>query len=183
MSSGHAPGPLRLVQEFVNTLDEDVDSIADQGALERWLIDERLMEPGDHLDSQDHGRVIAVRERMRDVLAAHHGDPAPPGSLDELNALVAATLMRVTFGAADEVSVEPAHKGVDGVLGQILAAVVASIAEGTWGRLKICRADTCRWAFYDVSKNRSGAWCSMKVCGNRAKVRAYQQRRRQRGPA
>ena len=47
------------------------------------------------------------------------------------------------------------------------------MADGTWRRLKACREDTCQWAFYDRSKNRSGTWCSMAVCGNRAKARAY----------
>ncbi|HKC76276.1 MAG TPA: CGNR zinc finger domain-containing protein [Chloroflexota bacterium] len=46
-------------------------------------------------------------------------------------------------------------------------------------RLKICRNETCRWAFYDYSKNRSGAWCTMAVCGSRSKARTYRQRRRQ----
>ncbi|MGH2778535.1 MAG: CGNR zinc finger domain-containing protein, partial [Actinomycetota bacterium] len=31
-------------------------------------------------------------------------------------------------------------------------------------------------AFYDHSKNRSGKWCTMRVCGNRAKTRAYRER-------
>jgi predicted RNA-binding Zn ribbon-like protein len=39
------------------------------------------------------------------------------------------------------------------------------------------------WAFYDRSKNRSGHWCSMRVCGNRAKARQFRERRRAEGPA
>ena len=46
-----------------------------------------------------------------------------------------------------------------------------------WKRLKACRLHTCEWAFYDHTKNRSGAWCNMAVCGNRAKARAYRERR------
>jgi len=185
MSSDHAPGPLRLVQDFANTLDEDIDSItdsiADTEALQRWLVDNRLMDAGEPVDAQDHARAIAVRERLRDLLAGRHGDTVAPGAVDQLNGLVAAIPLRVRFGAGGEIAVEPALGGIDGALGHILAAAVASVANGTWARLKICRSDTCRWAFYDASKNRSGAWCSMRVCGNRAKVRAYQERRRQRG--
>jgi predicted RNA-binding Zn ribbon-like protein len=44
--------------------------------------------------------------------------------------------------------------------------------------MKVCAADDCEWAFYDHTKNRSGAWCSMESCGNRAKGRAYRERRR-----
>ena len=56
-------------------------------------------------------------------------------------------------------------------------------AEGTWDRLKACPWDTCRWAFYDRSKNRSGRWCRMDVCGNRAKAAAFRARARERSPA
>ena len=52
---------------------------------------------------------------------------------------------------------------------------------GTWLRLKACRNYTCRWAFYDHSKNRSGHWCTMSVCGNRQKSRGYRQRHRVEG--
>jgi predicted RNA-binding Zn ribbon-like protein len=45
--------------------------------------------------------------------------------------------------------------------------------------MKACALhDSCEWAFYDWSKNRSGTWCDMAVCGNRAKARAYRERRR-----
>ena len=47
-----------------------------------------------------------------------------------------------------------------------------SVADGTWSRLKACREDDCHWAFYDRSRNRSGQWCVMAVCGNRNKARA-----------
>jgi len=53
-----------------------------------------------------------------------------------------------------------------------------SMADESWNRLKACRLDDCQWAFYDQSKNRSRTWCSMKVCGNRAKARAYRERQR-----
>jgi predicted RNA-binding Zn ribbon-like protein len=65
---------------------------------------------------------------------------------------------------------------VRGALGRILAEVFAGMADGTWERLKACRADGCRWAFLDTAKNRSRAWCSMQSCGNRAKVAAYRER-------
>ena len=62
-------------------------------------------------------------------------------------------------------------------LGWLLSFVYAATADGTWPRLKACREHTCEWAFYDHTKNRSGAWCSMAVCGNRAKARTYRARR------
>jgi predicted RNA-binding Zn ribbon-like protein len=50
------------------------------------------------------------------------------------------------------------------------------MAADTWRRLKVCASDRCRRAFYDRSRARSGKWCSMRACGNRAKQRAWRGR-------
>jgi predicted RNA-binding Zn ribbon-like protein len=71
---------------------------------------------------------------------------------------------------------EPAAGGVRGAIGRILAEVLAAQADGTWDSVKACRADDCRWAFLDTTKNQSRAWCTMRSCGNRAKVQAYRER-------
>src|ERR671914_23048 len=71
----------------------------------------------------------------------------------------------------------PAAGGVDGAIGGVLAAAHAGMEEGTWRRLKACANGGCAWAFYDRSRNRSSRWCSMAICGNRTKTRAYRQRR------
>jgi predicted RNA-binding Zn ribbon-like protein len=55
--------------------------------------------------------------------------------------------------------------------------MVVAEAGGTWGRLKACRNEACRWIFYDASKNRSGRWCDMQLCGARHKMRAYRGRK------
>jgi predicted RNA-binding Zn ribbon-like protein len=82
----------------------------------------------------------------------------------------------VRFTPDGTAAVEPGTGGVDGALGRILAVVAAAMADGTWYRLKACREDSCRWAFYDHTKNHSGRWCQMAECGNRAKARAYRRR-------
>jgi len=64
--------------------------------------------------------------------------------------------------------------GVDGAMGAILAAVYEAVRDGSWRRLKTCR--TCGWAFWDESRSRTATWCSMQLCGNRAKVRRYRDR-------
>lgn len=46
-------------------------------------------------------------------------------------------------------------------------------------RVRACEADSCRWLFLDTSKNHTRRWCNMKVCGNRAKARRFQERRTQ----
>jgi predicted RNA-binding Zn ribbon-like protein len=68
--------------------------------------------------------------------------------------------------------------GVLTAVGALLAAMHEASAAGEWGRLKACLEDSCHWAFYDTSRNHSSRWCSMGVCGNRRKNRAYYARRR-----
>lgn len=58
----------------------------------------------------------------------------------------------------------------------IVAAVAAAMADGSWPRLKACRADGCQWAFVDTARNRSRRWCDMAICGNREKARRYRSR-------
>ena len=50
------------------------------------------------------------------------------------------------------------------------------MADGTWWRLKGCPRDVCHWLFYDRSRNGSGKWCAMSVCGNRTNTKAYRRR-------
>ena len=43
-----------------------------------------------------------------------------------------------------------------------------------------CEGLSCAMWFYDVSKGHARRWCSMAVCGNRAKAAAHRARARQR---
>jgi hydroxyethylthiazole kinase-like sugar kinase family protein len=106
------------------------------------------------------------------------GDPADLAreaarTLDEASRRARLT---VRFTGPDATAIEPQADGVDGALGRLLAIVARGIDAGTWQRLKACPAETCQWAFYDASRNRSAVWCDMRVCGNRAKVRGYRER-------
>ena len=65
--------------------------------------------------------------------------------------------------------------GTDHALGRVIVAAYEAMLDGSWTRLKACRQ--CSWVFYDTSKNRSGSWCSMQLCGNRTKTRAYRRRK------
>lgn len=47
-------------------------------------------------------------------------------------------------------------------------------------RLKKCSNQNCSHFFYDVSKNNTRVWCSMKTCGNIMKARAFQSRKKHR---
>ena len=170
-----APGRLRLVEDFVNTVELDTgpDAIATPEGLEEWLADHGF--PG-RASAGDVAHAHTVREALRGLLEAHSGGPDDPAAAAALTTALAGTPMHVRFDAGQPQLV--ASRGaLDACLAAICDAVLRAVADGTWPRLKACRSETCRWAFYDRSKNRSGAWCSMDVCGSRAKVRAYRERR------
>lgn len=55
-----------------------------------------------------------------------------------------------------------------------MVAIRQAAEDGTWTRLKVCARDTCRWAYYDSSRNQARRWCSMAGCGTYIKMkRAY----------
>ena len=183
MDDGHAkheaPGELELVRQFLNTHDveEGVDEISDPDSLRAWLVGHDV-EPGVQLDPADVERAAAMRESLRALTFANNGEPLERGAIPTLNSVAAGAHLLVRFDEHGQTVLEPAGEGAEAALGELLAIVFRSMAEGTWSRLKACRAETCQWAFYDRSKNRSATWCSMEVCGNRAKARAYRARQR-----
>jgi predicted RNA-binding Zn ribbon-like protein len=168
---GRMSGPEHalLVRDFVNTYDMqcDIEEFGAPSDLSGWLAERGLVASGASANESDLGLAVALREGLRTAMIDR---PRP-----ELEGLLAALPVRVSL---DGPRLVPLHRGVRGGLARVAAAVMASAADGTWERLKACRATGCRWAFLDTSKNRSRAWCSMRMCGNRTKTRAYRERRR-----
>jgi predicted RNA-binding Zn ribbon-like protein len=175
-----APGPLRLLQAFVNTTDRIIhqDELTDPGRLREWLAAAGLLAEGE-VGAADLARALEVREALRELLVANaHGGPVPRVALARLNSAGAEGRLVVRFDSRGEAGLDADAPGIAGALGRLVAIAYTAMADGTWWRLKACRSEECRWAFYDSSRNRSGAWCTMSVCGTRAKSRAYRRRRR-----
>jgi predicted RNA-binding Zn ribbon-like protein len=173
------PEPLRLVLAFVNSVDieERRDDFAWPDGLEDWLVTRGLVDPGTEVSERDRRRAIDAREAIRAFLLANNGAPLDPVAPSTLNDLAAELALELRFEGDGSARLEPQGRGTDAALARILALVYAAMADGTWPRLKACRNDACRWAFYDASKNRSGTWCSMAICGSRTKARTYRRRR------
>ena len=153
---------VELLVEFLNTLDEESgeEELGDDAVARAWFRDRGLANRG--LDADEARR---VRGALR---AAADGRTPPPADL----ALVP---LHVAPGADGVLTLTSTHP-----LGPLVATAVRLSLEGRWDRLKLCDMHTCRYAFYDGSRNRSGRWCSMAICGNRAKTRAYRRRRAER---
>jgi predicted RNA-binding Zn ribbon-like protein len=176
-----APGELALVQAFVNTVDREhgPDLLEEPAGFAAWL---RRWAPGE-VDEPTPGELATareLREALRALLLANNGGPAAPGAGRVLEAAAGRAGLRPRFAPA-ATGLVPAVDGVDGVLGRVTAAAFAAILDGSWARLKACPREQCQWAFFDRSSNASATWCSMAVCGGRAKSGAYYRRRRAAG--
>jgi predicted RNA-binding Zn ribbon-like protein len=178
-----APAELELVREFVNTLDiEDAtDALATPAGARGWLSAHSLADADEPVTEEDRRRLVDVREALRDLLLANNLGEAPPAeAIAVLNEQSAEAAVVLRFGAHGAGLVTSCG-GVDSALARLLAIVYGSMNDRTWLRLKSCPAEDCRWAFYDHSRNRSGTWCEMGKCGNRAKARRYREGHRDAG--
>jgi predicted RNA-binding Zn ribbon-like protein len=175
-----APEPLELVQRFVNSadLESGEDELTDPDALRAWLAERRLIEPDEPVGRADLRRALDVREGLRALLMANNGMAADAERVQRLDDAAARAGVRVSFRPQAAPALAPAREGVHGAIAQLLAIVAGAAERGEWQRLKACPRDVCHWAFYDHSKNRSGRWCQMEVCGNIEKARAFRERRR-----
>ena len=117
---------------------------------------------------------VALAREVRDGLIAMIADGRSPADLD---GLVSALPVRLGVDAGG-VALRADGRGPRAVVAAALLAAHELQVRGDWQRLRLCRGDTCHWAFLDQSKNRSRVWCDMSLCGARAKARAYRARRR-----
>jgi predicted RNA-binding Zn ribbon-like protein len=175
-----APGRLQLVEDFINTLEVDTgtDELADDASAGAWLISAGLLGAGSTVTAVEAAVARALREALRHVVWANNGAPIPGSALADLNHLASDLPVTVSFTGTAASALVPVAAGLEAALATLLGIVHTAMADGTWDRLKACRDDTCRWVYYDHSRNRSAAWCSMAVCGNRAKARAFRSRSR-----
>jgi predicted RNA-binding Zn ribbon-like protein len=171
-----APGQLRLVQAFVNTVDIEngIEELTDSAALRDVLIRIGALPRGaPPLPGSDLDRALEVREALRRLLHVNAGAEPDPEALATLERASVAAGYSIRFEHDAPAALLPQAVGLDGAIGRVLAVVFTAMADGSWPRLKACPRDVCGWIFYDRSRNLSSRWCSMSVCGNRTKVSRY----------
>lgn len=185
MGTGGVP-PLAVLVDFLNTFDERSfsvdgarhagrDEVSTSAELSSWLAGRGLIHAGTPASDADVREAHALRSALRGALAAR----VDPGWdwLTPANDTMAGLSLRVALGADGTPRLSPAAGGaVPAALSRLAASSAVSAAEGSWQRLKMCAASDCRWVFHDTSRNGLGRWCSMRICGNREKTRAYRLR-------
>lgn len=178
-----APDGLELVRVFVNSLDLDYpehDPFLSVEGARAWL-EEHGFRPFAGAE-EERTSMRELREALREELLAHTGAEDDQSSWERLATQLSGAGLEIVFDSARGVRLEPppAAVGFRSLRSAIASCVYDAVRSGDWRRLKACRKETCLFAFYDRSKNGSGAWCNMAVCGNR--VKAQRRRARERTP-
>jgi len=134
-------------------------------------------------------KVRELREWFRTFVASHAGvgiDASVLPSLAPLNLLLARdqSYLQIEIktskgeGALPQWQRHSRCQGPESVLVPIAASIGNLICHGQFDRVKKCKGTNCTLWFHDLSKNHSRRWCTMTVCGNRAKAAAHRAKKR-----
>ena len=176
--------PLLLPQSFVNTLDRETgdDLLAREEDARAWFTETGLLtDPAAAgITSTDLRLAREVRESIRALISR---EPLADTELATLETVLvqAETPLDITRDGRVQLCAGPADRLVDGLV-VLLLMIRDAQADGTWDRLKLCANPDCRWAFYDRSHSKRGAWCNMTTCGNKIKNRNLRARQRESQP-
>lgn len=171
-----APGSLDLVRQLVNSVQlpagpDALDSLEHANA---WCLRHGLAP----VTNQKHAQQLRdFRETLRDLLAANNGEGDAATAWAEMGPFLASTRLGLAVDPSHGLELKAEDKGP---IASLLAIVYEAQMNGTWSRLRACRKQTCRWAYYDRAKNASRAWCSMATCGNQMKAQRRREREKQR---
>jgi hypothetical protein len=130
------PGGLELVRDFLNTRDVEAgtDELGTPGGVSDWCLRRGLLEAGEELGDPDRGRIVEVREGLREVLAERGANAGARGA-GPLDRVARRSPLVVRFGRDGEPWLEPAAAGIERTIARILAVVFAAQASGHWARL------------------------------------------------
>lgn len=173
-----APVDLGILQDVVNSSDivAQADEWEDLDGLRRWL---ELRGIGSaSVNGAGHRRAVRFREALRALLAANNGARGDEDARRIVAEESAALSLTADLSDQQRPALVAHGEGVEALLGRVVAALYTAQADGRWPRMKACANSECRYAFWDATKNRSGRWCTMRLCGSQSASRAYRKRQR-----
>jgi predicted RNA-binding Zn ribbon-like protein len=186
--------------DFLNSLatpvDTPIDWLDSGDGLLMWLAQAELV-PTDALDElkaratpgeldkvADQAR--ALREWFRGFVRKHMGRPLTPEALRELaplNRLLGrdetfSRISRHRDGGGDRLELQMMRRwrSPESLLAPIGEALAKFVCEEDFAGVKACEGHSCTLMFADRTRRRARRWCSMAVCGNRAKQAAHRNR-------
>ena len=143
-----------------------------------WLLAQGF-EVGE-LGDDDWAAIVAFREGVRAAAAANNGYDVDTDAVAALRQAI--DRLRFTIRATVDTSLKVTATTPGGQpLAPLVGTLMAAQADGSWARVKACARDSCRWLFYDTTRNRSRTWCTSTTCGSREKAKRYYRRQLQRG--
>lgn len=193
-----APG-LDFLNSIATPLDEPVDWIADGAGFADWLAQAGLVPPAElaaviaragpgEMD-RVAGQARDLREWFRSFVRAHADRPLGPDALADLaplNRLLERDETYAQVVAAEDTGAHPPlalaarrrWRSPETLLAPIGEAMARLVCEDDFTQVKACEGHACTLMFVDRTRAHSRRWCSMAVCGNRAKVHAHRSRKR-----
>ena len=183
MTDRTAPESLVLVQDLANTLDVETgeDALAAPDGVSdftrRHGLDGLLGAPG--AQDRELAALRELREALRAACLAHTGADLPAEASEALARQLARAPLVLAVDGTGRAGLRPREglSGVPALTARIAVGIATAEADGSWQRLKACEAHDCLWVFYDRSPAGRGRWCTMAVCGSRAKMRTYRAKR------
>ena len=182
-----APGSLAFVQDVLNTQSagrpRQADLLGDLESAQEWL-DGALASWSASNEAAEDRIVLQERdlEPLRDLRADLHAVLATRADPSLAAAGLGSATVTVRMNPDGTVRLEPRAEGWRRVAAIVLIEVFLAQQQDTWRRLKTCRNERCRGAFYDRSRNTSAAWHDVRYCGNAINLRASRARRRKPEP-
>ena len=144
-------------------LDTCLDDLADVAGTPRWDIE---------LTADDLDGIRALRADLRHLAEVRHdgSDTRPDVPLQSATAAL-------QLNSDGSVVLRPRGTGARQVTSLVLSVIYRAQLADTWRRIKLCRNPKCAAIFYDRSRNNSGVWHDVRVCGNAVNLRASRARR------
>jgi predicted RNA-binding Zn ribbon-like protein len=187
---------LDFLNSVATPLDTPIDWLDSGDGLLRWLAQAKLVPPNavDELKARampgeldkvaDQAR--ALREWFRRFVRKHMGRPLTAKALSELRPLnkllqrdeTFAQISRHRYGDGDRFELRAMRRwrSPESLLLPIAEALAKFVCEEDFASVKACEGHSCTLVFADHTRSRARRWCSMAVCGNRAKQAAHRNR-------
>jgi predicted RNA-binding Zn ribbon-like protein len=166
------PSDVRIVRDFANTVESQigVERLRAPADLGEWLTARGLLDDAAPVRPDHVALAVTLREGLRGVLQRHAGHEPDPASMRRFDDALAALPLRARF---DDDGFRLAPRAPTRWKPPSRASSPPCVRPSTTarGRGSRCARDSCRWAYYDRSRNRSSRWCTMAGCGNIVKMR------------
>jgi predicted RNA-binding Zn ribbon-like protein len=121
---------------------------------------------------------IELRESARDLVAYRKaGRVGDPAVLNRFLALDRSSRqLEWRHGKPPTLRLQRHLPTVEAALVPVANAVATLLTEGEFQLVRTCESSDCTLWFYDRTKAHHRRWCSMALCGNRAKVASFRAR-------